>query len=226
MRCEGLRPKLLVSLLGNVTLNRPYYPCRHCWRGAAPFDRDLGIEGTQYSPGVRRLVAVVGGEAPFARGREVLAELAGIPISVKAVGREAGAIGRNLAERLESQRRQADLRGFPQQTGEPIPTRYIQLDGTGIPVTPWAAPGLCGKNGAPTRTREVNLGCVVTQTDLDAGGLPVHGRGRRPLRPRCLTRGSLPGAGAGRPDEPALSILRLLGVSNIQRMARSLYRHG
>ena len=174
MRCEGLRPKLLVSLLGNVTLNRPYYHCRHCWRGAAPFDRDLGIEGTQYSPGVRRLLAVVGGETPFARGRELLADLAGIPVSVKAVEREAEAIGRDLAERLESQRRQADLRGFPQQTGEPIPTLYIEMDGTGIPVTPAAASGRCGKDGAPARTREVKLGCVFTQTDLDAEGRPLR----------------------------------------------------
>ena len=55
MRCEGPRPKQLVSLLGTVSLRRPYYHCRHCWRGVTPLDRDLDIEGTQYSPGVRRL---------------------------------------------------------------------------------------------------------------------------------------------------------------------------
>ena len=38
MRCEGPRPKQLVSLLGVVSLRRPYYHCRHCWRGAAPLD--------------------------------------------------------------------------------------------------------------------------------------------------------------------------------------------
>ena len=41
MRCEGPRPKRLVSLLGVVSLRRPYYHCRHCWRGAAPLDREL-----------------------------------------------------------------------------------------------------------------------------------------------------------------------------------------
>ncbi len=176
MRCEGLRSKRLVSLLGNVSLRRLYYHCRHCWRGTLPFDRDLDIEGTQYSPGVRRLLAVVGGETPFARGRELLAELAGIAVSVKAVQRQAQAIGSDLAARAESDRRQAALRGFPPQTGAPIPTFYIEMDGTGIPVTAAAAAGREGKDGTAARTREVKLGCVFTQTELDAEGRPVRDR--------------------------------------------------
>lgn len=174
LRCAGPRPKRLVSLLGSVRLSRLYYHCRHCWRGTVPFDRALDIEGTQYSPGVRRLLAVVGGETPFARGRELLAELAGIEVSVKAVERQAQAIGSDLAARAESDRRQAALRGFPPQTGEPIPTLYIEMDGTGIPVTAAAAAGRAGKDGGSARTREVKLGCVFTQTDLDAEGRPVR----------------------------------------------------
>ena len=176
MRCEGPRSKRLVSLLGNVSLRRLYYHCRHCWRGTVPLDRDLDIESTQYSPGVRRLLAVVGGETPFARGRELLAELAGIAVSVKAVQRQAQAIGSDLAARAESDRRQAALRGFPPQTGAPIPTFYIEMDGTGIPVTATAAAGREGKDGAAARTREVKLGCVFTQTELDAEGRPVRDR--------------------------------------------------
>ena len=172
MRCEGPRPKRWVSLLGRVSLRRLYYRCRHCWRGTAPFDRALDIEGTQYSPGVRRLLAVVGGETPFARGRELLAELAGIAVSVKAVERQAEAIGSDLAARAEAGGLQAALRGFPPQTGEPIATFYIEMDGTGIPVT--AAAGREGKDGAVARAREVKLGCVVTQTELDAEGRPLR----------------------------------------------------
>ena len=146
MRCEGPRPKRLVSLLGSVSLRRLYYHCRHCWRGTVPFDSALDIEGTQYSPGVRRLLAVVGGETPFARGRELLAELAGIAVSFKAVERQAQAIGSDLAARAESDRLQAALRGFPPQSGEPIPTFYIEMDGTGMPVTAAA--------GGPVRSRQ------------------------------------------------------------------------
>ena len=122
-RCaaQGPRPKRLVSLLGSVSLRRLYYHCRHCWRGTAPFDSALDIAGTQYSPGVRRLLAVVGGETPFARGRELLAELAGIAVSVKAVERQAEAIGSDLAARAESARLQAALRGFPPTAASRFP---------------------------------------------------------------------------------------------------------
>ncbi len=174
MRCEGPRPKQLVSLLGTVSLRRPYYHCRHCWRGVAPLDRDLDIEGTQYSPGVRRLLAVVGGETAFARGRVLLAELTGVEVTVKAVERQARAIGADVAARAESDRLQAALRGFPPQPGEPLGTLYIEMDGTGIPVTAATSAGRPGKDGAPARTREVKLGCVFTQTALDAAGRPVR----------------------------------------------------
>ena len=174
MRCEGPRPKRLVSLLGSIRLRRLYYHCRHCWRGTLPLDRRLDIEGTQYSPGVRRLLAVLGGETSFGRGRALLAELAGIEVSVKAVERQAQAIGSDLAARAESARLQAALRGFPPQTGAPIPTFYIEMDGTGIPVTAAAAAGREGQDGAAARTREVKLGCVFTQTELDAEGRPAR----------------------------------------------------
>ena len=174
MRCEGSRPKQLVSLLGAVSLRRPYYHCRHCWRGVAPLDRALDIEGTQYSPGVRRLLAVVGGETPFARGRALLEELAGIEVSVKAVERQARAVGADVAARAESDRLQAALRGFPPRPGEPLATLYIEMDGTGIPVTAMAAASRQGKHGTTARTREVKLGCVFTQTTLDAEGRPVR----------------------------------------------------
>jgi nucleotide-binding universal stress UspA family protein len=174
MRCEGPRPKRLVSLLGAVSLRRPYYHCRHCGRGLAPLDRELDIAGTQYSPSVRRLLAVVGGEAPFASGRALLEELAGIAVSVKAVERQARATGADLAARAESDRLQAALRGFVQQPGEPLATLYIEMDGTGIPVTAVAAAGRQGKQGATARTREVKLGCVFTQTAVDAEGRPLR----------------------------------------------------
>ena len=174
MASQGRRPKQLVTLLGRVVLERLYYYCRHCRRGRAPRDAALDIEGTQYSPGVRRLQALVGSVAPFARGRALLEDLAGVQVSVKAVERQAEDIGSDLAEQEESGRRQAELRGFPPVAGEPLATLYIEMDGTGIPVTAAAAAGHAGKDAGVARTREVKLGCVFTQTQLDAEGRPVR----------------------------------------------------
>ena len=172
MRCEGARPKQLVSLLGTLILQRPYHHCRRCWRGTAPLDAELDIAGTQYSPGVRRVLAVVGAETSFQRGRLLVAELAGIAVSSKAVERQAEAIGGDLAARADSARLQAALAEFPLQEGPALPTLYIEMDGTGIPVTPTEAAGRAGKQADTASTREVKLGCVFTQAKLDERGRP------------------------------------------------------
>ena len=101
--------------------------------------------GRSTPPGVRRVLAVVGGETSFERGRMLLAELADIEVSTKAVERQAEALGADIAARTDSARRQAALAEFPPQRGDPIPTLYIEMDGTGIPVTPAEAAGRAGK---------------------------------------------------------------------------------
>src|SRR5271157_2886980 len=54
----------------------PYPDCPACHRGQSPRDHELDVEGTEYSPGVRRMMAVVGSETSFEQGREQLALLA------------------------------------------------------------------------------------------------------------------------------------------------------
>ncbi len=161
-------------MLGTLILQRPYHHCQHCWRGTAPRDAELGVAGTQYSPGVRRVLAVVGGETSFERGHMLLAELADSAVSTKAVERQAEAIGADIAARTDSARRPAARAEFPLQRGDPIPTLYIEMDGTGIPVTSAEAAGRVGKQAETATTREVKLGCVFTQTKLDAEGRPLR----------------------------------------------------
>jgi hypothetical protein len=52
-----------------VEVSRPYYLCPHCHTGQFPADVELDIEDTELSPGVRRMQAVVGQEAPFDQDR-------------------------------------------------------------------------------------------------------------------------------------------------------------
>lgn len=77
-RLAGRRQKKLVTMLGEVAVERPYYHCKRCGRGFAPRDQELDVEAKQYSPGVRRMAALVGSETSFDRGRALLDELAGV----------------------------------------------------------------------------------------------------------------------------------------------------
>src|SRR5438552_17752034 len=57
-----LRSKPVLTAVGWVELQRPYYLCPDCHQGQFPADRELDVEGTELSPGVRRMLAVVGHE--------------------------------------------------------------------------------------------------------------------------------------------------------------------
>ena len=94
------RPKRLLTALGPIEFERAYFICPHCHQGYSPRDRELDVEGTECSPGVRRMLALVGSESSFEQGREQLELLAGIEVTAKAVERQAEAIGADIAARM------------------------------------------------------------------------------------------------------------------------------
>lgn len=169
------RPKQLLTVLGRASLQRPYYICEHCHRGQSPRDRELDVEGTAYSPGVRRMMALVGSESSFEHGRQQLQLLAGLEVTAKAVERHAEAIGADIAAREQAEIHRAKQLELPEVCVQSVPVFYIEMDGTGVPVVPAETAGRQGKlEGLPARTREVKLGCVFTQTTTDEQGRPVR----------------------------------------------------
>ena len=89
LRYQQLRTKPLLTALGWSQVTRPYYRCPHCHAGRFPSDAELDIDNTTFSPGVRRMQALVGQAAPFDQGREQLRLLAGLEVTAKAVERQA-----------------------------------------------------------------------------------------------------------------------------------------
>jgi len=174
-RYHDQRSKRLLTVLGPVELERAYYVCPRCHESLIPRDRELDVEKHEFSPGVRRMMALVGSEASFDGGREQLDLLAGLEVTAKAVERQAEAIGADIAAREQEQIRRAKQLEFPEVCAPTVPVLYIEMDGTGIPVVKAETEGRSGKvEGVPAHTREVKLGCVFTQTGLDEEGRPVR----------------------------------------------------
>lgn len=167
------RDKVLLTVVGPVSVRRAYYFDKECGIGYCPKDRALDIEGTSYSSGVRRMMSRVGAYRPFALGHEDLKELAGIEVSAKGVERVSEGVG-------------AQMEGFYAAEGEaalsgkivpikPIPRMYICMDGSGVPVVKKETAGRRGKaEDGQAKTREAKLGCIFTQTGLDEKGRPVR----------------------------------------------------
>ena len=170
-----LRSKPVLTVVGQVEISRPYYLCSHCHTGQFPADRELDVENTEFSPGVRRMQAMVGQEAPFDHGREQIKVLAGLEVTTKSVERTAEAIGTDIAQGEQQEIRKAVQLDLPVIIGEPIRILYVQMDGTGVPVVKKETEGRKGKtDGQSAHTREVKLGCVFTQTTWDEEGYAIR----------------------------------------------------
>jgi len=172
---HGRRVKQIMTALGQVRFGRGYYLCPHCHQGHSPLDRELDVEGVACSPGVRRMMAVVGSDASFQQGREQLQFLAGVEVTAKAVERHAEAIGADVEAGTQEEIRQAKQLELPAICAPAAPILYVEMDGTGVPVVKAETEGRAGKaEGQPAHTREVKLGCVFTQTGVDEEGRPVR----------------------------------------------------
>jgi hypothetical protein len=175
MRFHEMRPKRLLTVLGPIAIQRPYYLCPHCHQGQSPRDSELDVPSTEYSPGVRRMMALVGSETSFEHGRQELDLLAGLKVTTKAVERQAEAIGVDIAQKEQAQSQRAKPWELPEVIGPAVPVLYIEMDGTQVPMVHTELEGRAGRvAGQPARPREVKLGCVFTQTMTDEQGRPVR----------------------------------------------------
>ena len=170
-----LREKVLTTVLGRARLRRPYYLCGRCGEGQFPVDVELDVAATTKSPGVRRMLAAVGQEMPFDRGRQQMQLLADLEITAKEVERTAEDIGEDIAAGEGERIQRAMQLDLPVLAGEPIAIEYVLMDGTGVPVVKAETAGRAGKTeGQPAHTREAKLGCVFTQTAWDREGYPIR----------------------------------------------------
>src|SRR5437879_6711241 len=113
------------------------------------------LENTEFSPGVRRMHALVGQDAPFDHGREQMKVLAGLEVTTKSVERTAEAIGAAIAQREQDEIQKALQLELPIVAGEPIRVLYVQMDGTGVPVVKKETVGRQGKTeGQRAHSRE------------------------------------------------------------------------
>jgi hypothetical protein len=173
-----MRSRPILTAVGWARIDRPYYLCPECNVGQFPADVQLDIHKTDFSPGVRRMLAAVGSEAPFAQGRTQLQLLADLEVTTKAVERTAESIGEDVESRQQQDIRSAKQLHLPVIAGPPIPYMYIQMDGTQVFVVKSETEGRASRiPGKPARTRECKLGAVFTQTGVDDQRRPVRDDG-------------------------------------------------
>jgi hypothetical protein len=175
MESQGLKEKPLLTILGEVPYRRSLYQCPACDKTRYPGDEELDVVGTTRSPGLRRMMARAGSQSTFKEGKGDLRVYAGIEVSAKDVERVAECIGQEMEEWSVQQKKQILAQLPPLRPAKTIPIMYVSYDGTGVPMTRTELAGRKGKQAdGSSRTMEVKLGCIFTQTTTDAKGFPIR----------------------------------------------------
>jgi hypothetical protein len=181
MHSVGVRGKEVRTILGPLQFNRSWFVCPECGRGRSWADEALDISQTGFSPGLRRLMARAGSNETFKNGAADLKVYAGITVTAKDVERVAEKTGEAIESWQAGQRTAILHKLFGKGASSEEkglgrgPNLYISYDGTGVPMVPRETEGRKGKQpDGKAKTREAKLGCVFTQTTLDAKGYPVR----------------------------------------------------
>lgn len=162
------RVKRVLTVVGPIELKRKYYYDAQCRTGCCPKDRTYDVEGTSFSPGVRRIMGRVGAYRAFGLGHEDIREMVGIKVTAKEIERISHTLGHQaeIFSREESAWKATDTS---------TETLYVCMDGTGVPMVRAETAHRQGKgeDGQAT-TREAKLGCIFTQTRIDEQGYAVR----------------------------------------------------
>jgi hypothetical protein len=129
---DGEHPRQLQGLVGDYTLERPYFVCGPCHQGAAPLDERLGLGPGVLSPGLARVACRLGIEDSFGASADALQETLRVDVPREAIRRITEGIGQ-VAEDVEQEavaRAQAEREPLPTESA--VPTRaalLVEVDG-------------------------------------------------------------------------------------------------
>ncbi len=168
------RAKKVLTVLGEIEVIRAYYHCSTCQTGVIPKDDLLDIVETGFSPGVRRMMALVGAKESFDAGRDDLKILAGVSVTDKDVERIAEAIGDHIEVVADKERQQSSHSNVIPLLPE-IEYLNIAMDGTGVPMVKKETETRKGKDESGiAKTREAKLGVIFKTSGMDKEGCPIR----------------------------------------------------
>jgi hypothetical protein len=128
MRCAHVR-----TVLGTVTLKRPYYLCGSCRHGQAPLDQQLGFCAGGLSAGLSEILALMGAQGPFEEAVELIRRLTLVEVCPNSCKEATEMLGHLVGEQERQQVKEAwDVQHFVLPSSpEDVPQRlYVSIDGT------------------------------------------------------------------------------------------------
>jgi len=163
---KGRQTIRVQGIFGGFALTRDYYYHPGKDQGHYPADAALGLE-VSYTPALAKLICLEGADEPtYLKAERHLEQTGGISVSARQIQRVVQRVGSGAQAWQER----------PAQPGScDAPIMYVSADGTGVPMVPQELEGRRGKQAdGKAKTRQVYLGCVFTQHEVDEKGHPVR----------------------------------------------------
>lgn len=157
--------------MGNVSLQRAYYSCRHCGTGTVPWDETLGLTRQALTPAARELVGIAGAVDSFAEAAAVvLRKLANLRVAESTVERTSETVGRDIGmRRAAGETFGASPPWAWHRDAEGKTCAYVALDLTGL--------GMQGPDAAAAEGRMAAVAMVYNPVPDDpARWAQPHGR--------------------------------------------------
>ncbi len=130
-----MRPAHVDTLLGTITLNRPYYLCPNCHHGLAPLDRQLEFCAGGLSAGLEEVLALMGAQCPFEEAADLVQRLTLVNVCPNSCQEATETLGQIIAE-VERQAVEAawDIRNpvLPPPPEKSPERLYVSIDGTTV----------------------------------------------------------------------------------------------
>ena len=164
-KCHRNRVKDIETLFGAIELRRHYFYQPAAETGRFPLDQALGLMHS-FSPALVRLAGLAAAKQGYESASQDLLVQAGVPLEGRQIQRLVNLVAPAVAHQLDQ---------GPKLGATPIPTLYVEVDGTGVPMVTKELAGRAGKQAdGSAKTQEAKLGAVFTQTQTDADGLPMR----------------------------------------------------
>ena len=154
VRSRGLVPRRVETLVGEMTLERPYFYCEPCKRGFYPLDEALELSEHRKQWDIQEAGARLAVEVPFDTAQELFSQLTGLTLSDHTNHQVVGELGQNLGvlevspTAQEIAQRVAEVAEGKKQ----LPIMVLAIDGAHVPTRPEGAKGP-GKGKKRQRSR-------------------------------------------------------------------------
>jgi hypothetical protein len=136
-------PRTVHTMVGEVSLSRPYFYCPHCQQGFSPLDDALQLSERRTQWDLQQAAARLAAEVPFATAQELFTQLTGLSLSDHTIHAVAGELSHELGvldvspPAAEIAQRVAEMAAG--KTWRPV--MVLAIDGAFVPTRPEQAKG-------------------------------------------------------------------------------------